>query len=200
MTMGHPAPHRPATYDDILALPEGVVGEIIEGELHVNPRPAPPHVWSGTRLVTLLDGPFGIGLGGPGGWIILAEPEIQFGASTLVPDLAAWRSERLPVLPRVGPLRITPDWICEVLSPGTERTDRLHKLRIYAAHRVGHVWLVNPTLRTLEIFQLQTGSYLLLNVFAGDDLIRAEPFDAVELPLQHVWGPTDDGGTPGDTA
>lgn len=189
--MGQPAikTATKSTYEDIVSLPEGMVGEIIGGELYAQPRPAPPHAWSNTRLSTLIDGPFGIGIGGPGGWVILAEPEIQFGQDTLVPDIAGWRRQRLRQLPREGPLTTTPDWVCEVLSPGTERTDRLRKLRIYATHRVAHVWLLNPWLHTLDVFRWQEGDYLVANVCSGDEPVRVEPFDAVELPLQHLWGP-----------
>ena len=183
-----PKPPRRATYDDIVALPEGIVGEIIDGELITHPRPAPPHVRSSTNLGVLIGGPFGLGMGGPGGWVILDEPEIQFAADTLVPDLAGWRKERLPALPEKGPLEVVPDWACEVLSPSTENDDRRRKLRIYARHRVGHVWLIDPLAQTLEVLRLHESTWLIAGVYGTDDAVRAEPFDAVEIPLRVLWG------------
>jgi Uma2 family endonuclease len=181
-------PQRAATYDDIVALPEGKVGEIIDGELVTHPRPAPPHAQSATNLTGLIVGPFRFGIGGPGGWIILDEPEIQFGTHTLVPDLAAWRNERLASLPDVGPLQVVPDWTCEVLSPSTESDDRRRKLPIYAEQRVGHVWLLDPVVRTLEVFRLHQSTWLVAGLYGGDEVVRAEPFDAIDLPLRLIWG------------
>ena len=179
-----------ASYDDIVALPEGMVGEIIDGELVTHPRPAPRHAFSSTTLGYFIVGPFGLGINGPGGWVILDEPEIQFGAHTLVPDLAGWRKDRLPKLPEAGPLKVAPDWVCEVLSPSTERVDRQRKLRIYSEHQVGHVWLVDPSARTLEVLRLQQATWLLTAAHGGDDTVRAEPFDAIEINLAQMWGDT----------
>jgi len=190
-SMSHAAPskpRRPATYDDIVALPEGIVGEIMDGELITHPRPAPRHAESSTNLTAIIVGPFRFGIGGPGGWIILDEPEIQLGPHTLVPDLAGWRRERLPSLPEKGPLHVVPDWACEVLSPTTESDDRRRKLRIYAQHRVGHVWLLDPLVRTLEVFRLHEATWIVAGLYGADDTVRAEPFDAIELPLRLLWG------------
>jgi Uma2 family endonuclease len=183
-------PRRTATYDDIVALPEGIVGEIIDGELVTHPRPSPPHARASTNLGFFIVGPFGLGINGPGGWVILDEPEIQFATHTLVPDLAGWRTERLPQLPDTGPLHAAPDWVCEVLSPSTEQDDRRRKLRIYAEHRVGHAWLIDPAVRTLEVLRLHEGGWLIAGTYGNDDRVRAEPFAAVEIPLRLMWGAT----------
>jgi Uma2 family endonuclease len=182
------ARRRPVLYADIEALPEGVVGEIIEGELLTHPRPSPRHSRAGSRLGALLNPEFDEGMGGRGGWVILDEPEIQFGANILVPDLAGWQSHRLHDLPDKGPLVIPPDWACEILSPSTENDDRRRKLPIYAAHGVAHVWLVDPLVKTLEVLKLQGGTWMLVGTHGNDDLIRAEPFDVVELLLSRLWG------------
>ena len=178
---------RPATYDDIVALPEGIVGEIVDDQLYTHPRPAPPHSRSSSTLGILVGGPFGLGINGPGGWLILDEPEIQFGKHTLVPDLAGWRRERLAELPDKGPLTVAPNWVCEVLSPSTENLDRRRKLAIYGEHGVGHVWLVDPLVRTLEILRFHEGNWLIVATHGNDEVVRAEPFDAIELPLQRLW-------------
>ena len=143
--MGDPAPRR-ATYEDLLAVPEGRVAEIIHGVLVTQPRPAAPHARAATRLSTKLGGPFDLGDGGPGGWVILYEPELHFhGGHVLVPDLAGWRRERMPQVPMAASaFELAPDWICEVLSPSTGATDRADKVPLYAAEGVSHVWLVDP--------------------------------------------------------
>ena len=144
----------PATYADIQALPEHLVGEILDGELIVSPRPASPHAVAASRLMIELGGPFDRGRGGPGGWTILTEPELHFGPQVMVPDLAGWRRERMPQVPDVPFFELEPDWVCEVLSPSTARIDRSRKMRHYARARVQHVWLVDPLATTLEVFRL----------------------------------------------
>jgi len=105
----------------------------------------------------------------------------------LVPDLAAWRRERLPSLPDAPFMSVAPDWLCEVLSPGTRALDRVKKLHVYARERVTHVWLIDPTERTLEVFRLQESHFVLVETFAGDGGVRAEPFEQVELQLAALW-------------
>ena len=184
--MGPPRERR-ATYADLVALPEHVVGEIIAGELVVSPRPAPRHAQASAILTGDLTQPFGRGRGGPGGWWILDEPELHLGGDVLVPDLAGWRRERLPALPEAAYFDLAPDWVCEVLSPGTARLDRSRKLPIYAREKVAHVWLVDPIARTLEIYRLEGASWLLLATHGGDEHVRAEPFAAVELEIAGWW-------------
>ena len=179
---------RRATYQDVLDAPEHKVAELIDGVLHVSPRPAKPHAMAATALSEELGPPFKRGRGGPGGWIIVFEPEIHFGADVLVPDLAGWRRERMPVVTtEEAYFTLAPDWICEVLSPSTRKLDRAEKLPIYAAAGVKHVWLVDPLARTLEIYRLEGTHWVLLATHADDARIRAEPFDAIELELGLLW-------------
>lgn len=180
---------KPATYADLQALPENMVGEIIDGELVASPRPAVPHAQAASMLLGDLSGPFSRGRGGPGGWWLLFEPELHLGHDVLVPDIAGWRRERLPALKPEPYFTVAPDWLCEVLSPATARIDRMRKLRIYAREHVSHVWLVDPDLRTLEVFRLQGSHYLLVDTFEDDEKVHAEPFDAIELELGALWLP-----------
>ncbi len=172
------------------AVPEHQVGERIAGELHVSPRPAFPHAEACSLLGGELMGPFHKGRGGPGGWRIVFEPELRLGEDVLVPDLAGWRRERLPEPPRQGPVPVAPDWLCEVLSPSTEARDRSVKLPLYARAGVRHVWLVDPDVRTLEVFRLEGPRYTLLDTHSDAARVRAEPFDVLELELGGLWGAT----------
>jgi Uma2 family endonuclease len=178
---------RRATYEDLLAVPEHLVAEIIAGELVTQPRPAFRHARASSRLGDLLGGPFDRGSGGPGGWIILDEPELHLHADVLVPDLAGWRRERMPELPDTAASELAPDWLCEVLSPSTSAMDRIDKLPIYAREGVLHVWLIDPLQRTLEVFRLDGATYRLVATHRDDVVVHAEPFDAVGLELGALW-------------
>jgi Uma2 family endonuclease len=187
--MNRPAPaRRPATYEDLCAVPDHLVAEILDGELHTSPRPAPRHAVASSGLGADLIGPFDRGRGGPGGWWILTEPELHLGDDVLVPDLAGWRRTRLPEMPAEAFFRLAPDWVCETLSPSTERIDRGKKLAIYARESVAHLWLLNPIAETLEAYRLEQGRWLLLVTHAGDVTARIEPFEAAELELWRLWG------------
>ena len=171
-----------ATYDDLRRVPEHYVAEMFDGDLYASPRPAAPHARAATKLAAKLDGPFDFD--GPGGWILLAEPELHFGNDVLVPDIAGWRRERLPAVPNDDYLTLAPDWVCEVLSPSTEAIDRGRKLRIYAREGVAHAWLVDPLRQTLEVLALESGRLEPLEEHRGNASVRARPFDAFELELR----------------
>lgn len=180
---------RPATYEDILRLPGNVIGEIVNGELYVSPRPSAKHAIATSRLLSEIDGPFHSGKGGgPGGWWIIVEPELHLSSHVLVPDLAGWRKTNMPTIPDAKFFDVVPDWVCEVLSPSNLQLDRVKKVPRYAECRVGHLWLLDPMVRTLEAFKLQKQNWLLLQTFAGNEKFRAEPFEAVEFDLSSFWG------------
>jgi Uma2 family endonuclease len=178
---------RPATYDDLVNLPDLVVAEIVNGELHASPRPRPSHAIAYAGLGALLSPPFPFGRGGPGGWWILSEPELHFGDDTLVPDLAGWRRHRMPVRPPTAYFPVAPDWVCEIVSPSTAALDRGHKLGIYAREGVPYAWLVDPDLLTLEVLQLHDGRWTIIATHAGRVIVRVEPFEAIALALADLW-------------
>ena len=181
------AKSKRATYADIEALPPHVVGEILFGELHVNPRPALPHANVSSMLGGELANPFQRGRGGPGGWTILDEPELHLGDDVLVPDLAGWRVTRMPHVPDTAFTTLAPDWVCEVLSTSTEASDRGEKMTIYAREKVAHAWMVDPTIRTLEVFRLDGPTWCMIKTWHGDVSVNAEPFDAIALDLTALW-------------
>jgi Uma2 family endonuclease len=184
--MNEPA-RRTATYEDVLAAPEHQVAEILAGELYLHPRPAGPHTLAASVLGEELGPPFRRGKGGPGGWIILDEPELHLGGDILVPDLGGWRRATMDHVANEPGFEIRPDWVCEVLSPSTEKIDRAIKLSIYARAGVGHAWLVNPLLHTLEVLRLEAGRWVNVGTYRDDEAVRAEPFDAIVLELSVLW-------------
>lgn len=187
VSMSTPVKRR-ATYEDLLAIPEHRIAEIVDGEMYVSPRPASRHALASSALGSELGAPFHRGRGGPGGWWIIDEPEIHFGEDVLVPDLAGWRRERLPEFPDTPAFTLAPDWVCEVVSPSTERLDRAKKMPVCAREGVGPLWLVNSVARTLEVYRLSGNAWLLLATHEGSAHVRAEPFEAVELGLAPLWG------------
>jgi Uma2 family endonuclease len=187
--MAEPATPLQSVYEQFLAVPNHLVAEIIRGALVTQPRPAPRHARAASALGVRLGGPFDFGEGGPGGWIILDEPELHLGEDIVVPDLAGWRRERMPSLPDTAYFELAPDWVCEVLSPGTQAIDRADKMPIYAEHRVEHAWLIDPLAKLLEVYRLESGRWLQLGTWREDASVRAEAFDAIEIALTALWSP-----------
>ena len=185
---------RRATYADLEEVPPHLVAEILVGRLVTHPRPTGRHSSVHFRLGNVLGAIFEIGLGGPGGWRFLTEPELHMGGDVAVPELAGWRNEHIPGPPAPDPLervkiRLAPDWVCEILSPSTEKYDRNEKREIYASAGVKHLWLVDPRIELLEVFALSTGRWTLVHTFANDDAVRVVPFEAGAFRLGRIWPP-----------
>lgn len=183
---------KPATYEDLKAVPEHMMAQIVDGELIVMPRPAAGHAIVTSSLGGDLHGPFGRGNGGPGGWLILFEPELHLGSDILVPDLGGWRRDRLPPEIPAGMafFTVAPDWICEVLSPSTAAIDRVKKARIYARNAVRWQWIIDPIGKTLEAFELRDGAWAITGTWGPGEKPRVPPFDAIELELDAWWNTT----------
>jgi Uma2 family endonuclease len=177
----------PTLLERLAAVPAHQVGQILDGELYVSPRPGSDHAAASSALGEELGPAFKRGRGGPGGWILLDEPELHLGSDVLVPDLAGWRRERMPERPSTSAFELAPDWVCEVLSRGTAKVDRKLKRRIYARERVGAFWLIDTDERTLEVLRLDGDDYRIELVASDDDRVRAFPFEALELDLSVLW-------------
>ncbi len=186
LAMSEPAKKR-ATYEDLLAVPDHKVAELLNGELVISPRPASLHARAESTLGIELSGPFDLGRNGPGGWIILDEPELHFREDVLVPDVAGWLRTRMPELLDTPAFELAPDWLCEVLSSSTEARDRADKLPIYAREHVTHVWFVDPHARTLEVLRLDGATFRVIATWRDEAKLRAEPFEAIELELAVLW-------------
>ena len=180
-------PVRAATYDDLKAVPPHLVAELIRGRLVTHPRPAPRHIRSSSVIGTLLCAPFDLGVGGPGGWWILDEPELHLGMDVVVPDVAGWRVERMPELPESAWFDIAPDWVCETISRSTEAYDRGEKRDIYAENGVGQLWLLDPIAKLLEAYELTGSHWLLLRTYREGDIIAAPPFSSAPFAADLLW-------------
>ena len=177
---------RRATYEDLLKVPDILIAEVLDGELITSPHPPLPHLRVASVLICDVS-PFDRQASNPGGWWILFEPELHLGDDILVPDLAGWQRECMPVLRGAPYFEQAPDWVCEVVSPSTGRIDRVRKMPIYAREQVSHVWLVDPLQRILEVYRLEGWHWVVAGTDGDDEIVRAEPFDAIELEMSRWW-------------
>jgi Uma2 family endonuclease len=174
---------------DLEAVPASMSAELIEGVLYTMTRPRARHQSAGTNASYTLAGPFGFGRGGPGGWWILNEPGIalpELDVEEIAPDIAGWKRERMPELPE-GPITITPDWVCEVLSPTTRAHDQRIKRPLYARAGVKWLWFIDVDARTLTASRLENERWSEIGVWADDEVARIEPFDAIEFRIGDLW-------------
>ena len=176
-----------ATYADIEALPAHVVGEILFGALVTHPRPHRRHGIAASALGAISTNAYQFGVGGPGGWIFVDEPELHLGPHIAVPDIAGWRQERMVEPQDQAYFSVVPDWICEVISPSTEKYDKGDKRRIYAHYGVNHLWHLDPRAKTLEVFALSDTNWLLTHTFVDAEDVSAPPFDAITFSLGLLW-------------
>lgn len=183
---------RLATYADLLALPEDVRAEILGGSLITAPAPLPKHSNAQRALGRFIGGPFhdDHGHGGPGGWWIFVEVDVQLGTHNVVrPDLSGWRRERLPDPAEIRPFEIVPDWVCEILSPSTAMHDRVTKRKLYAEYGVPYHWLIDTDARLLECFELKDRRWTLTDTYSENDTARIPPFEEVELQVARLFLP-----------
>jgi Uma2 family endonuclease len=174
---------RNATWDDLCALPEQYAGELLGGDLYASDNPSPIAHARIAVAAALLEA----GRRSDGRWWILMRPEHHLSDDVLVSDLGGWRRDRTPRLPEAWSAAPPPDWVCEILEPTSVVIDRSRKLPLYARAGVGHIWLVDPLTRTLEVYRLLEEHWLLVATHGGDEPVRAEPFQELEIDITEWW-------------
>lgn len=183
---------RLATYADLLSLPEDVRAEVLAGTVVTSPAPLPKHSRAQRSLGSFLGRPFDDddGYGGPGGWWIFVEVDVQLGPHDIVrPDLAGWRRERLANPGDLRPITVVPDWVCEVLSPSTAAQDKITKRALYARSGIRSYWIVDVDAHTLEAFELLDQRWVLAGTYGDDALARIAPFEQIELAVGRLFLP-----------
>jgi Uma2 family endonuclease len=98
----------------------------------------------------------------------------------------------MPQIPKDHRFIVSPDWVCEVISPATLRIDRGKKMRIYAEHDLAWMWVVDPIGHTLEVLALDRDNWKYAATFTSGDVVRAEPFPEAEIDLGSIWGPDEE--------
>lgn len=181
---------RLATYEDLLALPEGVRAEVVAGQVVVSPSPSPIHQSVVGEIYAELRGPFQRGRGGPGGWWLIPDVDVRFGTHDIYrPDICGWRKENVPAFPAERPVLHRPDWICEGLSPRTAVVDQGAKQVVFARTSVPWYWLVEPLNRTLSVLRLSAEGYVVHAVVGDSGTAQLPPFDAVAIDLGSLFPP-----------
>lgn len=177
----------PATYQDVLDAPPHMVAEVVAGILHTQPGPAKRHAWASSVMGVEIGAPFGRGKGGPGGWLIMDNPELHLAEDIIVPDIAGWRLETMSEDMEGAHLTQAPDWVCEVLSPPTRQFDLDEKRAEFARERVRHLRIPDPDTKSLEVFELHDGLRVLLATPVDDAPVSLPPFDAISFPPDALW-------------
>ncbi len=186
---------RLATFEDLLELPDDVRAEILDGVIVEKAAPSFEHSLAQSlidRTVGLHFHGRGSGGGGgdaPGGWWIVTECDIELEPHQVVrPDVVGWRRDRLAERPRGRPVRVRPDWICEIVSESNAANDTVHKFQVFERHQIPHYWLVEPERGTLTVYRWENGHYTVALNAARPDKVRAEPFDAIEISIDVLCG------------
>lgn len=164
--------------------------EVVRGELVRKASPSFEHSSTQHGIGVALGGFRGRSRPGRlGGWWLGTEVEIELDTHDVFqPDLAGWRIDRVLERPRGKPVRIAPDWICEVLSPSTMERDLGHKLHTYHHARVSHYWVAEPIGEVLTVYRWHDTGYLLVLSAIPGNVVRAEPFDAIEVDVADLFG------------
>ncbi len=174
------------TWEDIVHLPEQEMPEIIDGKPYYRVAPRMRHSVAAWEVSAAL-----LGMGPPlrAGWWILADLDVRLGPNRVVrPDLCGYRKERLPEPVDDWPLPLSPDWVCEILSPTNFRYDRSTKGKVYAEAGIPWYWLVDAKERTLEVWELAGGRWSVLGCFGDDEKLALPPFDGLEFEVGQLFG------------
>lgn len=188
---------RPATLDELTQLrDQGHAVELIDGEIVYKAMPTPAHGDAQSRVNGVLHGfnRRGGGPRGPGGWWLMTEVEVLYGKTREVfrHDLVGFRRDAHPARPDDMPVKARPDWVCEILSPSTARYDVVSKQRTLHAHGIAHYWIVDPQNQLLSVLRWEAEQYKRVLDAGVGDIVRAEPFDAIELDVREIFGVEDE--------
>jgi Uma2 family endonuclease len=181
-------PRKPGKlYEDLLRAPPDKIAEILDGKLVLTPIP-PAECSYATGCIIGDLAPLQRDQSLETGWRFILRAEFHLNDDIVVPDLAGWRRTRMPQSPKGTFCSVAPEWVCEVISPPTAIFDRTAKMEIYKREQVGHVWLVDPGVRTVEVYRLQDRRWVRAQAAQGNVSVRLEPFDTVEMYLDRWWG------------
>lgn len=182
---------RPATLEDFWAIGEQErFHELIGGELIEKAAPSGEHGDAQAGIVGAVRTPFQRqpGRGGPGGWWIATEVEVLLDTEVVRPDVVGWRRDRCPERPTGIPVRVRPDWVCEVISPSRPTDDTIKKLRLYHRFAIPYYWLVDPRDATLAVMRWSDAGYITVMSAERGEVVRAEPFEAIEIVVGTLFG------------
>lgn len=186
---------KAATFADLAALSDDVRAEIIHGVIVEKASPSAEHSASQLSFGAILNRRFQRRTGGrwPGGWWFGSEIEVEYETHEIyLHDVGGWRRDRVPERPTGRPVRIRPDWACELLSPSNAKRDTIDKFKVLHASGVPHYWIADPLEQTLIVHRWEARGYLVILTAAAGDVVRAEPFESVELRVSTLFGTEED--------
>jgi hypothetical protein len=175
-----------ATYADLEALPQHSVAEILDRALVTHSHGRSLLAMCRTGLSYEIGRNFRFSKWWADCWLVLTLPELHLGEQVIVPDICAWRAERISALPETH-FDFAPDWVCEILSDETARYDRGRKREIYAEVGVSDLWLLDPHWRVLETFANVAGKWQCADTYADGDEVNASPFEEISFPMSALW-------------
>jgi len=181
-------PAGTATYQDILDAPDDMRAEVVNGELHLLPRAAPRHQRFSFLFGNALETSLRDRKSGHSGWVFIPDTNVHLSDHDICgPDIAGWRVETMPDVPETAHITIRPDWVCEIISPSSERLDRHDKFAMYANFGIPYYWIVDHRNRLVEAYALEQGRWVAIGVGSNDDAISFAPFDTIGLELGRLW-------------
>ncbi len=163
--------------------PPGVRLELVDGEIAVSPSPVPDHAFTVLALASILK----CHVDGKKLGMVLLDVDTIFGEHDVRrPDIFYFRKSREHFIGEKA-IEGPPDLAVEVISPGSQRTDRRDKFKLYAAGKVKHYWIVDPKARTIEAFRLVGGRYTGRVRGSGSDVVQLAPFRDLKIALAKLW-------------
>jgi Uma2 family endonuclease len=186
---------KPATLAELIARGDTDRLEIVAGEIVEKAMPSPAHARTEAKLAAAFD-PFNRrpgGKGGPGGWWLFTEIHVAYpNGEIYCHDAAGWRRDRVQDQPSEWPVRVRPDWVGEIVSPKHEKDDLVTKPRTLHTAQVPHYWLLDPEETVLLVHRWSPDGYVVVLRAAAGEVVRAEPFEGIELSVGALFGLDDD--------
>ena len=182
------------TLEEWAQLDEDVEGELVDGTLEEEEIPSFLH----EIIVSWLNAALRRWVRHRGGQVAGSETKIAVGARRgRKPDLSVYLRSHLPALDDAL-VRVTPYLVVEVTSPRPRdaRRDRVDKLRDYARTGIRYYWILDPRLRSLEVFELAATGRYSLALTASEGRVRIPGCQGLALDLGGLWKEIDDAARP----
>ncbi len=164
---------------------EGYLYELINGEIMKRASPDTEHQSTSANLLRRLFQQVpdsGIGK------IFHAPYDVYLDDENLVqPDLI-FVSQANEGIVQKGCIMGVPDLVVEILSPGTYRTDRGPKFKLYQRLGVAEYWIADPRSKTIEIYTLTEGVYDLIALGEEGGTVESLLLPGLVITVNDVFG------------
>lgn len=178
------------TYADLLAWNTDQRYELIDGQAYLLASPSSTH----QRIITELVRQIGNYLDGKRCEVFASPMDVRLFSSAdeqdsktdtvVIPDLSVICD---PSKIDQRGCKGAPDMTVEVLSPSTQRMDRVFKLNLYQRAGVKEYWLVDPLSKTVQVFWLENGLYRIVDLYSETDIVKVNALDSCFVELSKVF-------------